>query len=124
MRETSRGVYRVSSYIIANTLVFIPFLLIVTLLYTSSVYWLVGLRRNIDGFLYFSLVVWLVALTANSFVACFSTLVPNFITGMSFIYGVMGSFFLFSGYFISKDSVPKYWKFMQYLSLFKYRMNA
>ncbi|KAL0362439.1 UNVERIFIED_CONTAM: ABC transporter G family member 10 [Sesamum calycinum] len=120
MRETSRGVYRVSSYIIANTLVFIPFLLIVTLLYTSSVYWLVGLRRNIDGFLYFSLVVWLVALTANSFVACFSTLVPNFITGMSFIYGVMGSFFLFSGYFISKDSVPKYWKFMQYLSLFKY----
>ncbi|KAK4398118.1 ABC transporter G family member 10 [Sesamum angolense] len=120
MRETSRGVYRVSSYIIANSLVFIPFLLIVTLLYTSSVYWLVGLRRNIDGFLYFSLVVWLVALTANSFVACFSTLVPNFITGMSFIYGVMGSFFLFSGYFISKDSVPKYWKFMQYLSLFKY----
>ncbi|KAL0399738.1 UNVERIFIED_CONTAM: ABC transporter G family member 10 [Sesamum radiatum] len=120
MRETSRGAYRVSSYIIANTLVFLPFLLIVTLLYTSSVYWLVGLRRNVDGFLYFSLVIWLVALTANSFVACFSTLVPDFITGMSFIYGVMGSFFLFSGYFISKDSVPTYWKFMQYLSLFKY----
>ncbi|KAL0443858.1 UNVERIFIED_CONTAM: ABC transporter G family member 10 [Sesamum latifolium] len=120
MRETSRGVYRVSSYIIANTLVFLPFLLIVTLLYTSSVYWLVGLRRNLDGFLYFSLVIWLVALMANSFVACFSALVPNFIMGMSFIYGAMGSFFLFSGYFISKDTVPMYWKFMQYLSLFKY----
>ncbi|KAK4438791.1 ABC transporter G family member 10 [Sesamum alatum] len=120
MRETSRGVYRVSSYIIANTLVFVPFLLIVSLLYTCSVYWLVGLRRNIDGFLYFSLVVWLAVLTANSFVACFSTVVPNFIMGMSFIYGVIGSFFLFSGYFISKDTVPKYWKFMHYLSLFKY----
>ncbi|KAI3457148.1 hypothetical protein Pfo_013811 [Paulownia fortunei] len=120
MRETSRGVYRVSSYIIANTLVFLPFLLTVALLYTSPVYWLVGLRRNIDGFLYFSLVVWMVVLMANSFVACFSALVPNFIMGMSLIYGVMGSFFLFSGYFISKDTIPKYWNFMQYLSLFKY----
>ncbi|KAL8031589.1 hypothetical protein ABFX02_13G035800 [Erythranthe guttata] len=120
MRETSRGVYRVSSYIIANTLVFIPFLLIVALLYTTPVYWLVGLRRNVDGFLYFSLVVWMVVLMANSFVACFSALVPDFITGMSIIYGILGSFFLFSGYFMSKDAVPKYWNFMRYLSLFKY----
>ncbi|KAL7087005.1 hypothetical protein ACP275_13G038500 [Erythranthe tilingii] len=120
MRETSRGVYRVSSYIIANTLVFIPFLLIVALLYTTPVYWLVGLRRNVDGFLYFSLVVWMVVLMANSFVACFSALVPDFITGMSIIYGILGSFFLFSGYFMSKDAVPKYWNFMQYVSLFKY----
>lgn len=54
MRETSRGAYRVSSYVLANTLVFIPFLLMVGLLYASSVYWLVGLRRGYDGFLYSS----------------------------------------------------------------------
>ncbi|PIN20190.1 Transporter, ABC superfamily (Breast cancer resistance protein) [Handroanthus impetiginosus] len=120
MRETSRGAYRVSSYFIANSLVFLPFLLIVALLYTSPVYWLVGLRRDIDGYLYFTLVFWMVVLMSNSFFACFSTLVPDFITGMSVIAGVMGSFFLFSGYFLSKDSIPKCWNFMQYLSLFKY----
>lgn len=120
MREASRGVYRVSSYVAANALVFLPFLLIVALLYAIPVYWLVGLRREVDGFLYFSLVVWMVVLMANSFVACFSTLVPNYVTGMSVIYGLMGSFFLFSGYFVSKDTIPKYWSFMQYLSLFKY----
>ncbi|PON35356.1 ABC transporter-like [Parasponia andersonii] len=120
MRETSRGAYRVSSYVISNTLVFIPFLLIVALLYTTPVYWLVGLRREIDGFLYFSLVVWMVILMSNSFVACFSALVPNFITGTTFIAGLMGSFFLFSGYFITKEDIPRYWIFMHYLSLFKY----
>ncbi|KAJ4981849.1 hypothetical protein NE237_032686 [Protea cynaroides] len=124
MRETSRGAYRVSSYVIANTLVFIPFLLTVTLLYSIPVYWLVGLRREIDGFLYFSLVVWLVVLMANSFVACFSALVPNFITGSSMIAGFMGSFFLFSGYFISKKNIPCYWIFMHYLSLFKYPFES
>lgn len=120
MRETSRGAYRVSSYVIANTIVFLPFLLMVGLLFTIPVYWLVGLRPQIDGFLYFALVVWLVVLMSNSFTACFSVLVPNFIMGTSVIAGLMGSFFLFSGYFIAKDSIPQYWIFMHYLSLFKY----
>ncbi|KAJ4726420.1 ABC transporter-like protein [Melia azedarach] len=120
MRETSRGAYRVSSYVLANTLIFIPFLLMVGLLFTTPVYWLIGLRREIDGFLYFSLVVWMVLLMSNSFVACFSALVPNFIMGTSVISGLMGSFFLFSGYFISKDNIPDYWIFMHYLSMFKY----
>ncbi|PQQ13857.1 ABC transporter G family member 10 isoform X1 [Prunus yedoensis var. nudiflora] len=120
MTETSKGAYRVSSYVIANTLIFLPFLFMVGLLYSTPVYWLVGLRRNIDGFLYFSLVVWMVLLMSNSVVACFSALVPNFIMGTSLISGLMGSFFLFSGYFISKDSIPSYWIFMHYSSLFKY----
>ncbi|XP_074319311.1 ABC transporter G family member 10 [Silene latifolia] len=120
MRETSRGAYRVFSYVLANTLVFLPFLLIVTLLYTTPVYWLVGLRPDVGAFLYFSLVVWMVILMSNSFVACFSALVPNFIMGASVISGLMGSFFLFSGYFIDKEKIPKYWIFMHYLSLFKY----
>ncbi|XP_057952312.1 ABC transporter G family member 10 [Malania oleifera] len=120
MRETSRGAYRVSSYVLANTLIFLPFLLLVSLLYTTPVYWLVGLRKGIDGFLYFSLIVWMVMLMANSFVASFSALVPNFIMGTSVIAGFMGSFFLFSGYFISKNNIPSYWIFMHYLSLFKY----
>ncbi|XP_062096957.1 ABC transporter G family member 10 [Humulus lupulus] len=120
MSETERGAYRVSSYVMANFLVFLPFLLMVGFLYATPVYFLVGLRREIDGFLYFSLVVWMVLLMSNSFVACFSALVPNFIMGNSFIAGLMGSFFLFSGYFISKDRLPDYWVFMHYLSLFKY----
>ncbi|CAI9089255.1 OLC1v1023795C1 [Oldenlandia corymbosa var. corymbosa] len=123
-RETSRGAYRLSSYIIANTLVFIPFLLLIALLYTTPVYWLVGLRRDIDGFLYFCLVAWMVVLMSNSFVACFSAMVPNFVSGMSLIAGVIGAFFLFSGYFISKEEMPKYWRFMYYLSLFKYPFES
>ncbi|XP_071723655.1 ABC transporter G family member 10-like [Rutidosis leptorrhynchoides] len=119
-RETSRGAYRVSSYVVSNTLVFLPFLLLVSLLYSTPVYWLVGLRRSVDGFLYFSLIVWMVVLMSNSFVACFSALVPNFIMGNSVIAGLMGSFFLFSGYFISEKNIPSYWIFMHYLSLFKY----
>lgn len=124
MRETSRGAYRMSSYIIANTLVFLPFLLIVALFFSTPVYWLVGLRREIDGFLYFTLVAWMAISTSNSLVACFSALFPDYITGMPMIGAAMGAFFLFSGYFISKEDTPKCWIFMHYLSLYKYPFDS
>ncbi|OWM76364.1 ABC transporter G family member 5 [Punica granatum] len=120
MKETSSGSYRVSSYAIANGLVYLPFLLILAVLFTVPLYWLVGLNHNLMAFLHFLLFVWLILYTANSVVVCFSALVPNFIVGNSVISGVMGSFFLFSGYFITKQEIPKYWIFMHYISLFKY----
>lgn len=120
MKETCCGSYRVSSYAIANGLVYLPFLLVQALVFTIPLYWLVGLNPSFMAFLHFVLLVWLVLYTANSVVVCFSALVPNFIVGNSVISGVMGSFFLFSGYFISKHGIPNYWIFMHYISLFKY----
>uniref|UniRef100_A0A1D1ZEY9 ABC transporter G family member 5 n=1 Tax=Anthurium amnicola TaxID=1678845 RepID=A0A1D1ZEY9_9ARAE len=120
MKETSCGSYRVSSYAIANGLVFLPFLLILAVLFSVPLYWLVGLNRGLAPFLYFLLLIWLVLYTANSVVACFAALAPNFIVGNSMISGVLGAFFLFSGYFIRKEGMPSYWVFMHYVSLFKY----
>ncbi|KAH7566094.1 hypothetical protein JRO89_XS08G0084500 [Xanthoceras sorbifolium] len=120
MRETSCGSYRVSSYAIANGLVYLPFLLTLAILFTIPLYWLVGLNPNFMAFMHFLLLIWLILYTANSVVVCFSALVPNFIVGNSVISGVMGSFFLFSGYFISKHGIPNYWIFIHYISLFKY----
>lgn len=120
MKETSCGSYRVSSYAIANGLVYLPFLLILALFFSVPLYCLVGLNRSFKAYLYFLMWIWLILYTANSVVVCFSALVPNFIVGNSVISGVMGSFFLFSGYFISKHGMPSYWMFMHYISLFKY----
>ncbi|GAB2283165.1 ATP-binding cassette sub- G member 5 [Dionaea muscipula] len=120
MKETSSGSYRVSSYAIANSLVYLPFLLVLAVLFAVPVYWLVGLNPSFVAFVHFLLLIWLILYTANSVVVCFSALVPNFIVGNSVIQGVMGSFFLFSGYFISSSQIPSYWIGMHYLSLFKY----
>lgn len=120
MKETSCGSYRVSSYAVANAIVYLPFLLILAVLFSIPLYWLVGLHRSFMAFMQFLLLIWLILYTANSVVVCFSALVPNFIVGNSVISGVMGSFFLFSGYFISKHEIPNYWIFMHYMSLFKY----
>jgi energy-coupling factor transporter ATP-binding protein EcfA2 len=64
-RETSSGAYRVSSYAVANALVFLPFQLALALVFAARVYWLAGLRRTAPAFAYFVFVIWLVLYTAN-----------------------------------------------------------
>ncbi|KAH7415646.1 hypothetical protein KP509_14G055400 [Ceratopteris richardii] len=123
-REVTRGAYRIWSYLMANFLVFLPFLFMIAALYSVPVYWLIGLSSVPSAFCFFVLVVWLVLLMANSFVAFFGSLVPDYIMGNSLISACMGAFFLFSGYFIAKQDMPSYWRFMHYLSLFKYPLDA
>ncbi|CAO2044356.1 unnamed protein product [Urochloa humidicola] len=123
-KETSSGAYRVSSYALANAIVFLPFQLALAIVFAAPVYWLAGLRRTPAAFAYFLLLVWLILYTANSVVVCFAAAAPDFVVGNAAIQGVMGSFFLFSGYFITRSAMPACWVFMHYLSLFKWPFEA
>ncbi|CAN1333477.1 ABC transporter G family member 23 [Linum perenne] len=124
MKEASRGSYKISSYILANTIVFLPFLLAVAILFSVPVYWLVGLNPSAAAFAFFTFTVWLIVLMASSLVMFLSAVSPNFIAGNSLICTVLGAFFLFSGYFIPKERIPKYWIFMYYLSLYRYPLDS
>lgn len=124
MKECSRGSYKVSSYMVANTVIFLPFLLAVALLFAGPLYWVVGLNPSAASFAFFVFVVWVIILMASSLVMFLSAISPDFISGNSLICTVLGSFFLFSGYFIPKDSIPKYWMFMYYVSLYRYPLDC
>uniref|UniRef100_A0A803M037 ABC transporter domain-containing protein n=1 Tax=Chenopodium quinoa TaxID=63459 RepID=A0A803M037_CHEQI len=76
------------------------------------------------SFGYFVLVIWVIVLMANSFVLFLSSVAPTYIAGTSLVTVILAGFFLFSGYFIGKESMPKYWVYMQYLSMYKYALDA
>ncbi|CAL9189301.1 unnamed protein product [Musa hybrid cultivar] len=124
LRETSSGLYRLSSHLIAGTLVFVPYLLAISLLYSVSVYFLTGLCASWSALANFVLIVWALVLTANSFVLFISSLAPDYIAGTSLVTVSLAGFFLFSGYFIAKENMPEYWAFAHYLSPFKYGLDA
>ncbi|CAN6347034.1 unnamed protein product [Urochloa humidicola] len=124
MREASRGAYRLSSYVAANALVFAPCLLAVSLLFSAPLYWLAGLRAEpLAAFAFFVLAVWLIVLMASSLVLFLSAVSPDFVLGNALICVFLGVFFLFSGYFIPKDSIPRYWAFMYYVSMYRYPLD-
>ncbi|CAM6089346.1 unnamed protein product [Calypogeia fissa] len=120
IRETSRGAYRASSYVISGAVVVVPFLLILSILFSTPAYFIVGFVEDAGAFFFFILVVWLTLCMANSFVCFISSMVPNFTVGNSLCSAIIAYFFLFSGFFIPRSGIPKYWIWMHYLSLFKY----
>lgn len=124
LRETSSGLYRLSSHLVAGTLVFLPYLLAISLLYAAAVYFLAGLCASWAAFADFVLVIWALILTANSFVLFVSAMAPDYISGTSLVTLSLAGFFLFSGYFIAKESMPSYWVFAHYLSPYKYGLDA
>ncbi|XP_020696191.2 ABC transporter G family member 23 [Dendrobium catenatum] len=124
MRESSRKMYRLSSYMLANTVVTVPFLLVVAILFAGPAYWLVGLNPNLEAFLFFVMAVWLIVLMASSLVLFLSAVASDYVVGNYLICLFLGVFFLFSGYFIGKESLPKYWLFMYYVSLYRYPLDA
>ena len=126
MREASRRAYRLSSYVAANALVFAPCLLAVALLFAGPLYWLAGLRaapRGAAAFAFFVLAVWLIVLMASSLVLFLSAVSPDFVLGNALICVCLGVFFLFSGYFIPRGSIPRYWAFMYYVSMYRYPLD-
>ncbi|KAG6557622.1 hypothetical protein Mapa_000903 [Marchantia paleacea] len=124
IRETSRGAYRAATYVISGAIVIIPFLMILAVVFSAISYWLVGFVAEPGPFFFFTLTVFLVLLVANSFVSFVSGLVPNFTVGNSLCSAIIAYFFLFSGFFIERNNIPKYWIWLHYLSLFKYPFES
>ncbi|KAL7153307.1 hypothetical protein ABFS83_04G159100 [Erythranthe nasuta] len=117
VRETSHNAYRASSYTIAGLVTYLPFLALQAAVYAAIVWFPLGLE---GPFVYFLLVLYISLLSTNSFVVFVSAVVPNFILGYAAVIAFTALFFLFCGYFADSHSIPKYWKWMHYVSTMTY----
>ncbi|XP_024401889.1 ABC transporter G family member 10 [Physcomitrium patens] len=120
IRESSRGAYRTLTFVIAQAVVMIPFQLIIALVFSSISYFMVGLVSNVWAFFTFVFVTFLTLCVANSFVAFVASMVPDENGGQTVILAVSAMYYLFSGFFVTRSGIPKYWIWLHYLSTFKY----
>ncbi|KAL2654229.1 hypothetical protein R1flu_022357 [Riccia fluitans] len=120
IRETSRGGYRIAAFVVSKDVTMLPILLFLASLFSSISYWLVGLVPEAGNFFFFLITCFLVLCTAYSYISFISSLVPNFAIGNSVCSSSISYMFLFSGFFIPRTAIPKYWIWVHYISLFKY----
>lgn len=109
IRETSRGAYRASTYVISQTVVMLPFLFVLATVFTCVSYFLVGFVINAGAFFFFILMLFLTLCVANALVTFIASVVPDLTAGQSFASALCAYFFLFSGFFIPRyANVYKY----------------
>lgn len=102
IRETSRGAYRVSAYVMAQALVILPFMFCLAVLFASISYFMVGLVKEAGAFFFFILILFLTLAVANAFVAFVASFVPDMTAGNALSSAIFAYFFLFSGFFIPR----------------------
>jgi len=124
LREHWNGMYRTDVYFLAKTLAELPIYIIIPTVFTTIMYWMVGLYPDPGKFFTCLLIVTLVANCACSFGYMISCMSNSITMALSLGPPLLTPLLLFGGFFLNTASIPSYALWVQYISWFKYSNEA
>ena len=88
----------------------IPYIAVISVIFSTLLYWLVNLRHDEAGYyFFFVLVAFLIALVMNFFGQFMASIMPSFEVAQLVGSVFLSMFFLFGGFWIPVASVPEGW---------------
>ncbi|KAI5659906.1 hypothetical protein M9H77_28699 [Catharanthus roseus] len=123
-RETAYNAYRKFSYWLSYSLVWLPSLFLLSMVFSTITFWGIGLNGGLRGFLFYWGMVFASFWTGNAFVTLIIELIPQVFLGYIILNALLSWFFFFCGLFITRDKIPNYWIWFHYLSLNKYTFQG
>ncbi|XP_009763606.1 ABC transporter G family member 1-like [Nicotiana sylvestris] len=124
--EKLNGHYGSGSFVIANTLSSIPYLLLVSLIPGAIAYFLTGLQNELEHFIYFVLVLFTCMMLVESLMMIVASIVPNFLMGIITGAGIQALMILSGGFFRLPSDLPKpFWKYpLHYVAFHTYAFEG
>lgn len=120
IREYSNGSYSVISYVLANTIVMIPFIFVITFFFTIILYPSAGLNDDPKRATIFGIFMFVLLLVAESMTLFISSVLPIFVAALAITSFMNGFFMILEGFFIRYDNLPKFWIWGHYWAYHKY----
>lgn len=117
-KEYAAGLYRIETYFLAKTLAELPVFIMIPIIFTSIVYFSVGLRHNTGAFFVCLSVMILIVNVGCSFGYAVSCLSSNTMIALAILSPIYIPIILFGGHFLHIDSIPVSLRWIKYLSWF------
>ncbi|KAJ3255532.1 hypothetical protein HDU77_003656 [Chytriomyces hyalinus] len=108
-RERLNRTYSVGAYVIANTLVSLPFVMVIAIAFTVPAYWMMGMNGGAANFFRFLGFLWLALYVAESVVIMIAAIFPIFVAALTLASFFNGLEMVTQGYFVRRQNIPSFW---------------
>jgi ABC-type multidrug transport system permease subunit len=109
-KERANGLYGPTSFLIANFLIGLPYLFIISTIFSVIAYWLVNLWPTATGFWTFNGFLLLDLMAAESLIVLISSIVPNFIVALALSAFANGLWMCVNGFLVPETILNVFWK--------------
>mmetsp|Transcript_27028 Transcript_27028/g.52394 ORF Transcript_27028/g.52394 Transcript_27028/m.52394 type:complete len:635 (+) Transcript_27028:75-1979(+) len=123
-KEAKNGMYAPGSYVLASSLVQLVFVLLTSTLSVVPYYWIDDINDDAGRFFQFWLLQFTFLYTIESLCIVFASVIPNFVIALGVVVSVLSNFFVFNGLFVTPDSVPWVFRWIEFISPHKYAMQG
>ena len=112
IKERANGFYGPSSFMVANFVTGVPYLFLISVLFSVVAYWLSNFRPNAQAF--FTWVMWLFLdlIAAESLVVLISSLVPIFVVALAAIAFANGLWMCTGGFLVPPKTLNPFWRYV------------
>lgn len=112
IKERSNGLYGATAFMMANFLIGLPYLFLISLIFSIIAYWLSNFRPGADAF--FTWVMWLFLdlLAGESLVVLVSSLFPNFVVALALTAFANGLWMSVGGFLVSPTILNPFWRYV------------
>lgn len=112
MRERANGLYGATSFVAANFIVGIPYLFVISLLFSLLVYWLSNFRSNAGAFFTWTMWLFLDLIAAESLVVLVSSLMPIFVVALAGTAFANGLWMCTGGFLVPPHTLNAFWRYV------------
>lgn len=111
-KERANGLYGPTAFMLANFVIGIPYLFIITILFSVISYWLGNFRPAADGFWMWVLWLFLDLLAAESLVVLLSSLIPIFVVALAATAFANGLWMCVNGFMVQPETLNVFWRYV------------
>lgn len=111
-KERLNGLYGPTAFMVANFIIGLPYLFIISVLFSVIAYWLSNMRNSAEGFWIWVMWLFLDLLAAESLVVLLSSLVPIFVIALAATAFANGLWMSVNGFMVQPETLNVFWRYV------------
>ncbi|KAJ5083916.1 hypothetical protein NUU61_008495 [Penicillium alfredii] len=114
-KERANGLYGATPFMVSNLLIGLPFLFLISMLFSIVSYWLSNFRPSGEAFFTWVMWIFLDLVAAESLVVFVTAIFPNFVIALALVAFANGLWMSVGGFLVTPTILNPFWKLRAYV---------